>query len=95
MKLSEAQAKKLMRLAKIKLTEKEIQHMQKDLNKILAYVENLDEVNTGRTKPTNQVTGLKNIRREDKVDYNFSREDMLKPAPAVKDNLIEANKIFE
>ena len=95
MKITPEEVEKIGKLAKIVLSKEEIPKMSKDLSSILEYVKTLDELDTKNIEPTAQITGLLNIRRKDKVDYNFAREDMLASAPEVQDDLIKVKKIFE
>ncbi|MFH1536784.1 MAG: Asp-tRNA(Asn)/Glu-tRNA(Gln) amidotransferase subunit GatC [Patescibacteria group bacterium] len=94
MKISSSQIKKVAGLAKLNLSEAELKQMQADFNEILGYVDNLNKVNTKKVKATSQVTGLKNVKRQDKVNFNYPREDLLNCAPDTGNNLIRVKKIF-
>lgn len=67
MKLTKDQVKHVAKLARLGLTEVEVEKFQTQLSGILYYVEQLNEVNTDKVLPTAQVTGLANVMREDKV----------------------------
>jgi len=56
------------KLAKLNLTKEEVEKYKKQLSSVLAYFEELNEVDTKNVEPTSQTTGLKNITREDKID---------------------------
>ncbi len=71
-------------LARIKLSEKEIEKFEKELNSILEYMEILNEVDTSEVKETSQVTGLNNKMREDEVKGSFSQDEALSNAPIKK-----------
>jgi Asp-tRNA(Asn)/Glu-tRNA(Gln) amidotransferase C subunit len=46
-------------------------------------------------KTTNQVSGLTNVMREDKIkDYGYQPLDLLKNVPSTKDNLIKAKRMI-
>jgi aspartyl/glutamyl-tRNA(Asn/Gln) amidotransferase C subunit len=46
-------------------------------------------------EPTYQVTGLKNVMREDKtIDYGYQTKDLLKNAPAVEDNQFKVKRVL-
>lgn len=66
-KLTKDQVKHVARLARLGLSEAEIEKFQTQLSGILDYVEQLNEVRTDGVLPTAQVTGLLNVMREDKV----------------------------
>ena len=82
-------------LSKITIAEDEIAQMQKDLDSVLAYVEKLQDVDTANLEPTNQVTGLKNIMRNDEViDYGMSQEALLVNVPEVEKNYIKTKRVL-
>lgn len=82
-------------LAKIAVSSEEAAKLQKELAAILAYVAQLDTLDTSGVEPTYQVTGLSNITREDTViDYGVSQAELLKNAPRVHDNQIKVPKVL-
>lgn len=86
---------KLAQLARLSLSEEEIERYARELTEILHYVEQLQAVDTTGIKPTNQVTGLTNVMREDKVeDYGYNVKDLLKNVPAVQDNQIKVKRMI-
>lgn len=93
--LKKEEVEKIARLARIELAEKEVTKFQKELSAILDYVEQLKEVDTKKVEPTAQVTGLKDITRSDEVNYNFLREKMLQNMPAIENNHLKVQPIFE
>jgi len=62
--------KQLADLSRIKLAAKEEEEFTKDLQKILSYVDEIKEVDTEKVKPMTGGHSLKNIFREDKVDFS-------------------------
>ncbi len=85
----------LAKLSSLKLDESEIASLQIDLSNILAYVEKLKELKTDGVEPTYQVTGLQNIWRDDEIiNYNLSREDLLKLAPQKVEYSIKVPKVL-
>ena len=86
---------KLARLARLDLTDEEVEAYRKQLSEVLRYVAQLDQVDTTGLEPTTQVTGLKNVMREDQVaDYGVSPEDLLKLAPHTQDGLIKVKRMI-
>lgn len=86
---------KLARLSKIKLKDEQIDQFTDELNSIVKYVEQIDSTDTVGLKPTDQVTGLKNVMRPDKVlDYGETTEDLLKNAPAKEKNYIKVKRVL-
>jgi aspartyl-tRNA(Asn)/glutamyl-tRNA(Gln) amidotransferase subunit C len=82
-------------LAKIAITDEEATRFTKELDAILGYVRQLDEVDTTGLEPTYQVTGLKNVTRPDElIDYGATREALLKNSPRQRDGFIEVPKVL-
>lgn len=82
-------------LAKIAITDEEAAKFTKELDAILAYVRQLDSVDTTGLEPTYQVTGLTNVMRPDEIiDYGTKREDLLKNSPHQRDGYIEVPKVL-
>jgi aspartyl-tRNA(Asn)/glutamyl-tRNA(Gln) amidotransferase subunit C len=93
-KLSRDDVLKLARLARLDLDEAEIEEYSRELSEILQYVEQLGSVDTQGLKPTNQITGLKNVTREDKVrDYGYAAEKLLANVPVVQNNEIKVKRM--
>jgi aspartyl-tRNA(Asn)/glutamyl-tRNA(Gln) amidotransferase subunit C len=83
----------LARLARLSLSDEEIEQYRTELSDILQYVEQLQSVDVEGLKPTNQVTGLTNITRPDEEkDYGYEPADLLKNVPAVKDGQIKVKR---
>jgi len=73
---------KLARLARLTITDEEVEKYRSELSEILKYVEQLQSADVDGLEPTSQVTGLKNVMREDEiVDYGVSPDDLLRITP--------------
>jgi aspartyl-tRNA(Asn)/glutamyl-tRNA(Gln) amidotransferase subunit C len=94
-KLSPEDVLKLARLARIDLTDDEVQEFAGEFDAILAYVEKLQSVDVAGLEPTTQVNGLKNVMRKDQiVDYGYTPKDLLKNVPRTQDNLIKVKRMI-
>jgi aspartyl-tRNA(Asn)/glutamyl-tRNA(Gln) amidotransferase subunit C len=94
-KFSDADIRKLARLCKLKLSDKEVSIYQKELSEILEYVEVLQKVDVEGLEPTSQVTGLSNVGRADEIiDYGVTPADLLKNAPATEDTYFKVKRIL-
>ncbi len=72
----------LAQLSSLQLSDDEIDSLQVDIGNILAYIEQLSELNTDGVEPTYQVTGLSNVWRDDVVEEEtVSRDQLLALAP--------------
>lgn len=86
---------KLARLARLDLTDEEIEQFSKELTAILHYVEQLQAVDVSGLEPTNQVTGLTNVTRKDEViNYGYAPKELLKNVPAVLDDHIKVKRMI-
>lgn len=97
MKLTREQVVHVAKLARLGLTEAEIEKFQSQLSSILDYVEQLNEVDTEGVPPTAQVTGLLNIKREDEVKKpNLAEpEKLLEQSPLPRENnQIKVKSVF-
>ena len=86
---------KLARLARLDLSEAEVQEYTEELSEILQYVEMLQEVDVAGLLPTNQVTGLTDVMRKDEIkDYGYRPEELLKNVPATESNQIKVKRMI-
>jgi aspartyl-tRNA(Asn)/glutamyl-tRNA(Gln) amidotransferase subunit C len=94
-KLSREDVLKLAALSKLKLSDEEVEKLQVELSEILKYVEMLNKVDTAGVEPTYQVSGLKNVYRNDEIkDYGYKTEELLKNAPAIQDNQFKVKRVL-
>ena len=95
--ISKQQVEHMAKLARIELTEKEKKKFQKELSSILDYVEKLNNVNAKDIESIKQITGLKDVMREDEVQSPKPKvqSKLLKNAPSKKDDYIKVPKILE
>ncbi len=86
---------KLAQLARLTLSEEEIEKYRSELSQILAYVQQLKDVDVTGLEPTSQVTGLMNVMREDEVvDYGVSPDDLLRIVPSKQDRQIKVKRMI-
>jgi len=71
------------RLARLRLSEEEIDRMAGELSKILGYVEQMNELDLEGVEPTSHVVELQNVLREDVPREGLPRERVLEQAPDV------------
>ena len=96
MNLSLQQTKHVSKLAKLNLSDEEVTRFQKQLSSILEYVELLNEVDTSRVKIAAQVSGLKDVYREDKPSKEevLTQGEVLKNAPEKQDGYIKTAAVL-
>lgn len=94
-KLTREDILKLARLARLELSEAEIDEFSSELSAILQYVEQLQSVDVDGLEPTNQVTGLTDVTRTDEVkDYGYKVEDLLQNVPDTEDHQIKVKRML-
>jgi len=81
MKISRHEVEHVALLARLKLSEKEIEKFTGQLNAILGYIEKLNELDTNNVEPTSHVIEVGNVVREDRVRDSIPVEDALANAP--------------
>ena len=82
-------------LARIAVNEEEIEHLQGELNAILAFVEQLNEVDVTNVEPMTSVTPMIMKKRADVVTDGGDPEAILKNAPAREGDYFAVPKVVE
>lgn len=77
MQLSQEQVRHIAKLARLGLSDDEVKKFSTQLTNILQYIEVLNEVDTTSVEMTNQVTGLKNVMRDDVINNDWTTRDEL------------------
>lgn len=94
-KLTHEDILKLARLARLQLTDDEVDEYASELSEILQYVEQLNAVDVAGLKPTNQVTGLVNVTREDKIkSYGYDPLVLRENLPAIENGQIKVKRMI-
>ena len=98
-KISSDSVKKVAKLANLPISSDEEKVFTDQLGKILEYVEQLEKVDTSKVEPTFNVTGLKNILREDVVTESLEQGQALFKAlfnaPKKKDGLFVTKGVLK
>lgn len=66
--MSKVNIKQVAKLANIPINQQEVSNLQSSLEETLDVISNLKKINTSKIKSTFQVTGLRNVFREDKIN---------------------------
>lgn len=82
-------------LVKINVSEDEKKTYSEDISSMLDFVDQLKEVNTDGIEPLINMLPIENVFREDIVEKNFTKEELLKNAQSVKDGCFYVPKIIE
>ena len=83
-------------LARIGLSEKDVEKYQTELSEILDYFKKLDELEVGNIEPIGHITGMLNKLRSDaQVDFgSVGKEQILKNAPERKEDYIKVKSVL-
>ncbi len=81
MALTREQAAHIAELAKLLLTEQELDTMARQLSEILDYAERLNSLDTSAIAPTASVLPNQNVMRPDAVTPSLTRDEVLANAP--------------
>jgi aspartyl-tRNA(Asn)/glutamyl-tRNA(Gln) amidotransferase subunit C len=95
MALTIEEVRHVAQLARLRLSDDELDQMRTDLSRILDYIDMLKEVDVANVAPTSQVTELFNVMREDEVRPSLPAEDVLANAPEQQDGMFRIKAIFE
>ena len=87
--------RRIAHLARIKVADDEIEHLQGELNAILAFVEQLAEVNVASVEPMTSVTPMQMKKRPDVVTDGGDVEAVLANAPAREGDFFLVPKVVE
>lgn len=93
-KLGITEVERIAKLARIGLSAEETERMAVELSQIVGFVEQLQQVDIEGVEPTDQVTGLVDVWREDVVRPSMPREQLLANAPAQKNGYIVVKRVL-
>ncbi|SEM92782.1 aspartyl/glutamyl-tRNA(Asn/Gln) amidotransferase subunit C [Mesobacillus persicus] len=94
-RISAEQVKHVAHLARLAVTEEEANRLTQQLDKIITYAEQLNELDTENVEPTSHVLEIKNVMREDTAKPGLPNEEVLKNAPDHQDGQIKVPPIME
>ena len=95
-KLDITQIEHIAKLSRLKLTDDEKKLYSEQLSSVLDYVEQLSEVDTENVEGTANITGLKNVFREDGIEESgITHEDIKKNAPDYDGKSFVVPGVFE
>jgi aspartyl-tRNA(Asn)/glutamyl-tRNA(Gln) amidotransferase subunit C len=87
--------KRVARLARIAVSDAEAEALRVDLNAILGFVEQLNEVDVVGVEPMTAVVPMKMKQRDDVVTEGDRATDVLANAPATENGLLAVPKVVE
>jgi aspartyl-tRNA(Asn)/glutamyl-tRNA(Gln) amidotransferase subunit C len=94
-KIDEAQVKKVAKLARLELTEAEVEEFAGQLSAILDYVEKMNELDTDKVEPLAHCLPISNVFRQDRVKESLGTEKALANAPQRDGEFFKVPKILD
>jgi aspartyl-tRNA(Asn)/glutamyl-tRNA(Gln) amidotransferase subunit C len=95
MSINKDTIKKISKLARISVTNEETERLEKDLNSILKFVEQLKEINTDSISPISSVSDQSLTMNKDEVIKINDKEEILKNAAEKNSNYYIVPKVIE
>lgn len=95
MEVNEALVDKLAHLSRLEFDAKEKEEIKSDLQRMISFVDKLNELDLEGTEPLLHMSDNINVLREDDVKGSVSREDALKNAPSHDDKYFKVPKMIK
>jgi aspartyl-tRNA(Asn)/glutamyl-tRNA(Gln) amidotransferase subunit C len=95
MSVDAATVRRIAHLARIAVKDEEVEHLQGELNAMLAFVEQLGEVDVEGVEPMTSVTPMAMKKRHDVVSDGEIADTVVGNAPATEDHFFQVPKVVE
>ena len=95
MKITLQEVEHVARLARLALSDEEKEQMRSQLDRILGYIEKLNQLETSGVEPTSHVIPMTNVFREDAVVPSLPRGEALGNAPDPHEGFFRVPRIIE
>ena len=95
MSIDKDTVKHISKLARISLDENKVESLSKDLTSIMKFIENLNKLNTDKTKPLTSIINASLKSRKDEVKDGKIRDQILKNSPEKNEEFFVVPKVIE
>ena len=95
MEITDEMVKNLADLSRLTFNSLEKAEIKKDLQRMISFVEKLNELDTSNVEPQLHMTDVVNIYREDIVQGSMPKEDALNNAPMADNNYFKVPKVIK
>ena len=95
MSIDTATVRHIAHLARIAVTDDEVERLKGEINDVLAFVEQLSEVDVAGVEPMTSVTPMAMKKRQDVVTDGEIADDIVRNAPAAQDHFFMVPKVVE
>ncbi|SFM11233.1 Asp-tRNA(Asn)/Glu-tRNA(Gln) amidotransferase subunit GatC [Salibacterium qingdaonense] len=94
-RISKDQVRHVAHLARLSVTEEEVDTFTEQLDDIIEFAEQLNELDTDDVEPTTHVLDIHNVLRKDEKRPSLDREEALKNAPDQEDGQVKVPSVLE
>src|ERR1043165_3000857 len=95
MEVTDALVDKLAHLSRLEFNDADKEGIKKDLQRMISFVEKLDELDLEGTEPLLHMSSNINVLREDEIKDSVTREEALKNAPEHDDKFFNVPKVIK
>jgi aspartyl-tRNA(Asn)/glutamyl-tRNA(Gln) amidotransferase subunit C len=95
MEVNDELVEKLARLARLRFDDAEKEEIKNDLQRMIAFVEKLNELDLEGVQPLMHMTDEVNVLRDDEVTGSITREEALRNAPAHDEQFFKVPKVIK
>jgi aspartyl-tRNA(Asn)/glutamyl-tRNA(Gln) amidotransferase subunit C len=95
MSIDATTVRRIAHLARVAVADDEVEHLRGEINAILAFVEQLSEVDVEGVEPMTSVTPMAMKKRPDVVNDGDNADAVLRNAPATENNYFLVPKVVE
>ncbi|MFI5129311.1 MAG: Asp-tRNA(Asn)/Glu-tRNA(Gln) amidotransferase subunit GatC [Chitinophagales bacterium] len=95
MEVNDALIEKLAHLARLEFNDAEKEEIKHDLQRMISFVEKLNELNLEGVEPLVHMSDEVNVLREDEIKGSISREEGLKNAPSHDEQFFKVPKVIK
>lgn len=95
MKISKEEVEKLAHLSRLEFNAEEIASVQKDMDKILGFVDKINELDLDGVEPLIYMSDERNVLRKDEVSQTITKDEALKNAPDKDTDYFRVPKVLK
>lgn len=95
MAIDKEQVQYVANLARLKLSDQEIEKLTVDMAKIIEFADKLSDLNTEGVEPTAHILPMNNVFRKDEVKPSYDRDEIIANAPSKENGCYKIVKVVE
>ena len=95
MRITTEEVRHISTLARVGMTDEEVERMRDQMSNILEQFDVLSRVDTSGVESTGSLTGGQTVMRKDRVEPSADRDDLLSNAPRLQEDLIRVRAVLE